>query len=81
MHDEASTAGTAAILQQYINEFDIPTDDKGEYLTALNGKIDIKAARERFLFYQSRKEHVEDVKQMKAAILKKEKCLQNDDSN
>ena len=79
MHDEPSTAGTDAILQQYISEFDIPTDDKGEYLTVLNGKIDIKAARERFLFYQSIKEHMEDVKQMKMAILKKEKSLQNDD--
>ena len=78
VHDEASTAGTAAILQQYIDEFDIPTDNKGEHLTVLNGKIDLKAARERFLFYQSIKEHMENVKQMKVAILKKEKSLQND---
>ena len=78
IHDEASTAGTAAILQQYIKEFDLPVKRKEEYLTLSDGKIDIKPARERYIFYQSIKEHVADVEQMTKAIKTREKRFDED---
>lgn len=78
--DEATTCGTASILQNYSKEFNIHCAPSSNYIPKdrTTGKFNLSAARERFIFYQGLKDHHEEMKLFRTTLENQEKHIIDD---
>ncbi|CAB4003461.1 Hypothetical predicted protein [Paramuricea clavata] len=83
LEDEVQTCGTANVLKEFAKNLNIKCSKNTEYIVfnEKNNKFDIKAARERYIFYKEMEQHQNDMISLKHQFVSHRSFPKHDDNH
>jgi hypothetical protein len=83
LEDEVQTCGTANVLKEFAKDLNIKCSKNTEYIVfnEKNNKFDIKAARERYIFYKEMEQHQNDMISLKQQFMSHRSFPKHDDNH
>ena len=83
LEDKVQTCGTANVLKEFGKDLNIKCSKNTEYIVfnEKNNKFDIKAARERYIFYKEMEQHQKDMISLKQQFVLHRSFPKDDDNH